>query len=301
MTDATPASLGDAQSKNRFADLPANDDFTIPLDWSSYTPEEHDRWNRLYGRCIETLKTRACPEYLDAITKLDLVGNGIPDMARLSDELEKFNGWRVVPVSGIVPDYAFFDHLANKRFPAGAFIRPENEMDYLEEPDIFHDIFGHIPLLTNPAYAAFSQAYGQARKRAIEYGCLENLITLYWFTIEFGLVRSGDGLKLFGAGMMSSAAEAKFALEDASPNRIRFDLERAMRTKALIDDFQQTYFVIDSFDTLLDACSQDFRPIYERLAGQDFYAPNEIIASDEVSHRGTREYFLNKQQARLAG
>lgn len=287
-TDAISAAVGAAEPKNRFADLPANDDFTIDLDWSSYTAAEHDRWNRLYARCIETLKSRACPEYLEAIGKLNLSENGIPNMARLSDELEKFNGWRVVPVSGIVPDYAFFDHLANKRFPAGAFIRPEREMDYLEEPDIFHDIFGHIPLLTNPDYAAFSEAYGKARKVAIEYGCLENLITLYWFTVEFGLVQSSDGLKLFGAGMMSSAAEAKFALEDASPNRIRFDLERAMRTKALIDDFQQTYFVIDSFESLLDVCSQDFRPIYERLAGHDFYQPHEIVATDDVIHRGTR-------------
>ena len=298
--DISSAAAGEISPKNRFADLPTNDDFSIVLDWSSYTPAEHDRWNRLYARCIETLKSRACPEYLEAITKLNLGGNGIPDMSRLSDELEKYNGWRVVPVAGIVPDYAFFDHLANKQFPAGAFIRPEHELDYLEEPDIFHDIFGHIPLLTNPAYAEFSQAYGKARKRAIEYDCLENLITLYWFTIEFGLVRSGDDLKLFGAGMMSSAAEAKFALEDPSPNRIAFDLERSMRTKALIDDFQQTYFVIDSFEALLAACAQDFGPIYERVAGKDLYQPHEILPSDEIIHRGTRAYFLDKQKAALA-
>ncbi|MEO1019628.1 MAG: phenylalanine 4-monooxygenase, partial [Pseudomonadota bacterium] len=160
-----------------------------------------------------------------------------------------------------------------------------------------HDLFGHVPLLTNPAYAEFTEASGKARKRAIDYGCLQNLITLYWFTIEFGLVRSGDGLKLFGAGMMSSAAEARFALESDSPNRIAFDLERAMCTKALIDDFQQTYFVIDSFDALLDACSQDFGPIYERLAGKELYEPHEIVEGDAVIHQGTREYFLAKQQA----
>lgn len=283
--------------KNRFAGLPANDDFTIALDWTGYTADEHDRWDRLCARCIEGLKTRACPEYLAAFETLELSESGIPDMEKLSDRLEGITGWRIVPVSGIVPDHAFFDHLANKRFPSGAFIRGEHEMDYLEEPDIFHDLFGHVPLLANPAYAEFTEAYGKARKRAIEYGCLQNLMTLYWFTIEFGLIRSNVGLKLFGAGMMSSAAEARFALESDSPNRIAFDLERAMRTHALIDDFQQTYFVIDSFEALLEACSQDFGPVYRRLAGKEFYQPHEIVDGDLVIHRGSRDYFLAKQQA----
>ena len=284
-------------SKTRFAHLPVADDRTVAFDHSLYTAEEHDRWNRLAARCKDVLRHRACDEYLAAMDALDLSGAGIPDAEKLSDELEQRTGWRVVPVAGYVPDKIFFEHLANKRFPIGVFIRPEHEFDYLEEPDIFHDVFGHVPLLTNPAYAAFSHAYGKARTKAAEHNCITELLNLYWFTIEFGLVKSDDGLKLFGAGLMSSAAEAKFALDDPSPNRLGFDLERAMRTNAFIDDYQQTYFVIDSFNDLLDICEQNFTPIYERLADNVRYEPGAVLSSDDVIHRGTQAYFQNGKHA----
>jgi phenylalanine-4-hydroxylase len=193
----------------------------------------------------------------------------------------------------------FFNHLANRRFPAGAFIRPEEELDYLQEPDVFHDIFGHVPLLANPVFADFMVAYGKGGQRAMQLGQLANLARLYWYTVEFGLIRTTAGLRIFGAGILSSVAESVFALESSSPNRVAFDLERIMRTQYAIDDFQQTYFVIESFEKLLAACYQDFRPIYERLAAAPDIEPFELIAGDEVLTRGTLDYFKKDQHSRL--
>ncbi|KNG94261.1 phenylalanine 4-monooxygenase [Pseudaestuariivita atlantica] len=273
--------------KNRYADAPRAADFTIDQMWSSYTAEEHDRWDRLYARATKVLRTRACPEFLHALDRLALSGGGIPDMAELSERLTPLTGWQVVPVTDLVPDDIFFDHLANRRFPAGAFIRPEAEFDYLSEPDIFHDIFGHVPLLADPVYADFMQAYGRGGARALERGQLKNLARLYWYTVEFGLIRGQGDLKLFGAGIMSSVAESRFALEDPSPNRIAFDLERVMRTEYDIDDFQKTYFVIDSFEDLRAACDADFGPLYDRLRTAPDIAPDAVIDGDDVLWRGT--------------
>jgi phenylalanine-4-hydroxylase len=277
--------------KNRFRDARRNPDFTIDQDWVSYSAAEHDRWDRLFRRSRAVLQDRACDEFLAMMDTLALSQSGIPDMAKLSDRLEKITGWRIVPVTDLVPDDVFFDHLANRRFPAGAFIRPEEEMDYLEEPDIFHDIFGHVPLLANPVYADFMQAYGRGGQRAMQLGRLANLARLYWYTVEFGLIRTGSGLRIFGAGIMSSTTESVFALESGSPNRVAFDLERVMRTKYVIDDFQQTYFIIDSFEKLLEACYRDFGPVYERITMATDIAAHELIEDDEVITKGTLAQF----------
>jgi len=284
-----------AEPTNRFRNARRNPDFTIDQDWESYTAAEHDRWDRLFARSQEILQNRACDEFIAMMHALNLSESGIPDMMRLSDRLEKITDWRVVPVAGLVPDDVFFDHLANRRFPAGAFIRPEAELDYLEEPDIFHDIFGHVPLLANPVYSDFMQAYGKGGQRALRLGRLTNLARLYWYTVEFGLIRTTAGLRIFGAGIMSSTTESVFALESDSPNRIAFDLERVMRTKYLIDDFQQTYFVIDSFVNLLDACYQDFGPIYERIGMAADIEAHDLIDSDEVLAKGTLAYFKERR------
>ena len=291
MAQAAPVMDTAAEEKNRYKNYKRNADYTIDQDWQSYSAAEHDRWDRLFARASEVLETRACPEYLDAMRSLKLSESGIPDMKKLSEKLSPVTGWQVVPVTDLVPDEIFFDHLANRRFPAGAFIRPESEMDYLEEPDIFHDIFGHVPLLANPVFADFMQAYGKGGQRAMQRGMLKNLARLYWYTVEFGLVRSGDGLKLFGAGIMSSATESVFALESASPHRVRFDLKRVMRTNYIIDDFQKTYFVIDSFEKLREDCMQDFASIYDALEGASVIEPHELAPEDEVITRGTLEYF----------
>lgn len=282
---------------NRYRNAARNPDFTIDQDWESYSAEEHARWDRLFARASATLRGRACDEYLAALNALELSRSGVPDMEKLSERLAELTGWRVVPVTDLVPDEIFFNHLANKRFPAGAFIRPESQMDYLEEPDIFHDVFGHVPLLANPLYSDFMQAYGEGGRRALRLGMLEKLARLYWYTVEFGLVCSPQGLRIFGAGIMSSAAESVFALADPSPNRIAFDLERVMRTRYRIDDFQETYFVIDSFAALLSDCYQDFGPLYARLETASDIAPGTLVAGDKVLHRGTGTYF--RRRARL--
>lgn len=286
----------EANSRNRFRAAPHNDDFTIDQDWNSYSAAEHERWDRLFARSQAVLQDRACAEFMEAASLLKLSDSGIPDMRRLSDRLEGIAGWRVVPVAGLVPDEVFFDHLANRRFPAGAFIRSEKEMDYLEEPDVFHDVFGHVPLLANPVFADFMQAYGQGGRRAMQLGRLQNLARLYWYTVEFGLIQTPQGLRIFGAGIMSSAAESVFALESDSPNRVAFDLERVMRTKYIIDDFQQIYFVIDSFRELLDECYRDFGPLYERMATTSDVEPHVLIEGDMVITQGTLGYFRDRRK-----
>lgn len=277
--------------KNRYHDAPRAADFMIDQAWETYSAEEHDRWDRLFRRQKDVTKGRACTTALQAMSQLELSPTGIPHMGRLSDRLEKLTGWRVVPVAELVPDEIFFDHLANRRFPAGAFIRPEAEFDYLQEPDIFHDIFGHVPMLANPVFADFMEAYGKGGQRAMRLGQLHNLARLYWYTVEFGLIREDDGLRIYGAGILSSPQETVFALEDDSPNRIGFDVQRLMRTKYIIDDFQQTYFVVDSFEALLDTCYRDFGTVYADVKGLPDYEAHEIAPDDEVIHRGTHAYF----------
>ena len=298
MSAVAQKQLIESDPKARFRNAPRKPDFTIGQDWGHYTPAEHDRWDRLFNRSQAILRNRACDEFVAMIEKLELSGSGIPDMEKLSDRLAKLTGWRVVPVAELVPDDIFFNHLANRCFPAGAFIRSEAEMDYLQEPDVFHDIFGHVPLLANPVYADFMQAYGQGSNRALALGRLANLARLYWYTIEFGLIRTAAGLRIFGAGIMSSVGESVFALESDSPNRIAFNLERVMRTKYVIDDFQQTYFVIDSFEKLLQDCYRDFGPLYERMKTASDIAPDQLVERDAVMSRGTLSFFKKRRATR---
>jgi len=294
MSVASELRRSESDPKQRFRNARRNPDFTIDQDWASYSAAEHNRWDRLFKRSRAILQGRACDEFIAALNALELSRSGIPHMERLSDRLEGLTGWRVVPVSDLVPDEVFFNHLANRRFPAGAFIRPEREMDYLEEPDIFHDVFGHVPLLANPVYANFMQAYGAGGQRATRLGRLPNLARLYWYTVEFGLMRTNSGLRIFGAGIMSSYGESVFALESDSPNRVAFNLERVMRTKYVIDDFQQTYFVIDSFDKLLEECYQDFGPVYERMGTTSDIEAHELLDGDDVLTKGTLAYFKER-------
>lgn len=286
--------------KNRYVGAPCNPDYTIDQRWDSYAPEEHDRWDRLFARQRKVLIGRACDAFLQAMDALELSASGIPDMARLSDRLEPITGWRVVPVADLVPDEIFFEHLANKRFPAGAFIRPEAEFDYLEEPDVFHDIFGHVPLLAHPVFAEFLQAYGEGGMKAQSRGQLHNLARLYWYTVEFGLMKTAKGLRIYGAGILSSPQESVFSLEDASSNRVALDLRRVMRTEYIIDDFQQTYFVIDSFEDLLNQCYQAFDPLYDEVRGCADLPAHTLTQTDAILHHGTHEYFEHKRAAAQA-
>ncbi|MBN9080444.1 MAG: phenylalanine 4-monooxygenase [Rhizobiales bacterium 62-17] len=272
-------------------------DWTIPQDWSSYRPDEHAMWDRLFQRQSAMLPQRVTPAFLEGLDILRLSKPGIPDFNELSDRLMKATGWQVVAVPGLVPDEVFFDHLANRRFVAGRFIRTPQQIDYLEEPDVFHDVFGHVPLLAHPVFADYMQAYGRGGLRAAGRGAIEKLARLYWYTVEFGLIRDGDHLRIYGAGIVSSYGESVFALDDPSPNRLGFGLKRLMRTNYKIDDYQQTYFVIDSLEDLLEKTEKtDFGPIYEELEGSEPYATDAVLPDDIVYHLGTQAYAHAKGQ-----
>ncbi|HWM62108.1 MAG TPA: phenylalanine 4-monooxygenase [Rhizomicrobium sp.] len=269
----------------------ANPDWTIPQEWDRYTPAEHAVWDRLFARQTGMLEGRVTSAFLRGLDVLRLSRAGIPDFAELSQRLEALTGWRVVAVPGLVPDAVFFEHLANRRFVAGRFIRRPDQLNYLQEPDVFHDLFGHVPLLSDPAFADYMQAYGAGGLRALQFGALEKLARLYWYTVEFGLIREGGGLKLYGAGIVSSFGESTFALDDPSPNRIAFDLDRVMRTDYRIDDYQQSYFVIDSFEQLRrQTADVDFAPVYRRLEGLSVLTPDAVLPTDKLTTRGTMAY-----------
>ncbi|VCU70003.1 Phenylalanine-4-hydroxylase [Pigmentiphaga humi] len=269
------------------AGRPERADWTVDQGWKRYTAEEHAVWKFLFERQSRLVPGRACREFEAGMRDLPIGADRIPDFRRLSDVLARRTGWQVVAVPGLVPDEVFFEHLANRRFPAGRFIRRADQLDYLEEPDVFHDVFGHVPMLMNPTLADFVQAYGEGGLRAQRLGVLPNLARVYWYTVEFGLVRQDAGLRIYGSGIISSYAESLFALDDPSPNRIRFDLARVMRTRYRIDDFQESYFVLDDLEDLLELASVDFAPLYESVRGLAEWEPGIVLPEDGVLSRGT--------------
>jgi len=269
----------------------AGADWTIPQGWEHYTAEEHATWDTLFARQSKLLPGRASEAYLRGLDVLKLSRPGIPDFEELSERLMTLTGWQVVAVPGLVPDDVFFDHMANRRFVAGNFIRRPDQLDYLQEPDVFHDVFGHVPMLADPVFADYLAAYGRGGQRALGLDALKYLGRLYWYTVEFGLVREDGDLRIYGAGIVSSYSESRFALEDSSPNRIGFDLARVMRTEYRIDDFQQNYFVIPSFEDLLRTTLEtDFAPLYEAIRAMPDIPVAEIVDGDEVVTRGTQDY-----------
>ncbi|WP_340588407.1 phenylalanine 4-monooxygenase [Erythrobacter alti] len=291
-----------------FSTLPevSSDVFTAPLkrpahvgtDWlepaqTQYTSEDDRIWDDLFARQMDILPGRACSAMLDGLEKLDLGKGGVPDFGELSEELGKRTGWSVVPVPMLIPDHVFFWHLANRRFPAGNFIRTRETFDYIQEPDVFHDVFGHVPLLTDPTFADYMQEYGRAGWKAMRYNRLKALGALYWYTVEFGLIMEQGEPRIFGAGILSGPTEAVFALEGQSPNRIMLNVDRVMRTDYVIDDLQPTYFVIESFENLYrQTVERDFDKLYNNLGPSFTYANSAVIDVDNVVHRGTQEYFL---------
>lgn len=269
------------------ASAPANTDWTIDQGWARYTAADHAVWRTLFERQTRLLPGRACDAFVAGMRALPISAERIPDFRQLSDVLQHATGWQLVAVPGLVPDAVFFDHLAQRRFPAGNFIRAADQLDYIEEPDVFHDVFGHVPMLMNPLMADFLQAYGMGGQRAQSLGVLEHLARVYWYTVEFGLVQQADGLRIYGAGISSSRAETVFALEDNSPNRVRFQLERVMATRYRIDDLQETYFVLRDLDELLGLAQLDFAPSYQRVRQVTAHAPGTLLADDVVLHRGS--------------
>jgi phenylalanine-4-hydroxylase len=260
-------------------------DFTVEQDWASYSERDHETWRALYRRQSGLIRRYACPDYVEGVERLD-AAEGVPDFARANERLSAATGWSIVAVPGLLPDAAFFDHLAARRFPVTVWIRRPEELDYLPEPDLFHDFFGHVPMLLNPIFADYMAAYGRGGRKAVREGGLGLLARLYWYTVEFGLIETADGLRAYGAGMLSSAAELPYSIEAATPRRIRFSLERIMSTEYMIDAFQKTYFVLRDFQELFDATRPDFRPIYERLAGRPALAADALLPGDTLVAHG---------------
>jgi phenylalanine-4-hydroxylase len=258
-------------------------DYTVPQNWDAYTDAEHALWKQLFERQSKLVERYAAPEFIAGVRALGAEANAIPRFEDANRVLAASTGWQIIAVPGLIPEENFFDHLANKRFPVTVWIRKPEEIDYLVEPDVFHDYFGHVPLLTNPIFARFMQAYGAAGPKAIALGGLKMLSRLYWYMVEFGLIRTANGLKVYGSGILSSKGETVYSIESPKPHRIGFDLIRVMRTDYLIDDYQQSYFVLESFEQLFEAgYNTDFAPIYREYASQPSYAPTTVLPSDKV-------------------
>lgn len=257
----------------------ARADFTVEQAWHSYSEAEQALWRRLYARQSQLVAGYACREFGAGLASTDCA-SAIPDLDRVSDALTRASGWRLVAVPGFIPDDQFFRHLAGRRFPVTVWLRKPEEFDYLVEPDIFHDFFGHVPMLFDRRFGDFVQRYGEQGLRALEVGALPMAARLYWYTVEFGLIDDADGLRAYGAGILSSGGETPYSVESAAPLRVRFDMQRCMRTRYMIDDYQKTYFVIRSFDQLADAMSQDLPAIIERLRGEPELEPDRLYPGD---------------------
>jgi phenylalanine-4-hydroxylase len=268
------------------------EDYTIEQDWAGYSADQHAIWRLLFERQQRLLVGRACDEYLDGLQGLGVAAQGIPDFRGLSELLDRATGWRIAAVPGLVPDEVFFAFLARRQFPSTCFIRRRDQLDYLQEPDVFHDICGHVPMLMNPVFADYMQAYGEGGLKALRLGHLRELARLYWYTVEFGLIATPLGLRIYGSGILSSAGESVYCLDDPRPNRLRFDLRRVMRTQYHIDRYQETYFVIDEFAELFAATRPDFAPIYREIAALPEIAADAVLPGE----RGNASFRIGKKE-----
>ena len=258
----------------------ADAQYVVQQDWHAYTADQHALWRRLYQRQAKLLPGRAADVYIDGLARLE-AEDGIPRLDRVSEKLQAATGWRLVAVPGLVPEQTFFEHLAARRFPVTVWLRKPEEFDYIVEPDIFHDFFGHVPLLFNPVFAGHLQEYGKGGLKAMPLGGLQFLARLYWYTIEFGLMETAQGLRAYGAGILSSGGEIEYCLTSSKPRRIGFDAERVMRTLYRIDDYQDTYFVIRDFEQLFAETAPDFTPIYARLSQQEPYVADTLLPGEK--------------------
>jgi len=262
----------------------AAEDWTVPQNWDALSDEDHRVWDTLFARQQKLLRGRAVEAFGEGLDILRLSRPGVPNFDELNERLHARTGWTVVAVPGLVPDDMFFRHLSERRFPAGNFIRGADSLDYLEEPDVFHDVFGHVPLLALPAVADFMAALGELGLKALDRGALHRLARLYWYTVEFGLARENGDLKIYGAGILSSFGETSYALESAKPHRIGFDMERVLRTAYRTDAFQLSYFVIDRFeDVLRFVQSGDFNDLCEALEGLPDFDPAEAPSGGRLA------------------
>ncbi|WP_213298489.1 phenylalanine 4-monooxygenase [Paraburkholderia sacchari] len=280
------------------AGLTTRPDFTVDQPLERYGAVDHAVWDRLYCRQMALLEGRACEAFIEGAQRIGLNVAHVPVFDAVSERLMAATGWRIVAVPGLVPERIFFEHLARRRFPVTWWMRRPDQLDYLQEPDCFHDLFGHVPLLTEPVFADAIHAYGQAAL-AVDESALPLLARLYWYTVEFGLMRDAGaphGVKIYGAGIVSSKGESLYSVESAAPNRLAFDLDRVLRTRYRIDTFQKTYFVIDSFARLFDALGTGIAAHLSDpapLVAAAPYAAGDVLHSDTVYTRGTREGWLD--------
>lgn len=279
-----PAVYGSSDRPPRGDYTRAGADYTCPQNYDSYTDADHDTYRRLYARQAALLPGLACDEFISALPSLG-ASDHIPRFEDINQRLRKATGWEIVTVPGLIPEVPFFTLLANRKFPVTDWIRKPEEFDYIVEPDVFHDLFGHVPLLFNPVFADYVQRYGQGGLKAASLGACEQLSRLYWYTIEFGLIRQKEGLRAYGAGILSSAGELQYAVSSDAPNRVPLQLDRTMRTRYKIDTYQQTYFVIDSFHQLFDMTAPDFAPVYQRLQGlPEIAADARLVEEESIQH-----------------
>jgi phenylalanine-4-hydroxylase len=272
---------GDRPPRGDYAKARA--DYTCEQDYAQYTPADHDTYRRLYTRQLQQLPGLACDEFIVAVQQLGAPEH-IPRFDAVSERLIKATGWQLVGVPGLIPEEAFFALLAARKFPVTDWIRKPEEFDYVVEPDVFHDLFGHVPLLFNPVFADYMQAYGAGGMKAGRLDAAELLARLYWYTVEFGLIATPQGLRAYGAGILSSAGELRHSVTSPQAERVAFDLQRLMRSRYKIDTYQATYFVIDSFDQLFEATAPDFTPVYrqvrERIAAEGEIDAGRVLAGE---------------------
>ncbi|WP_096667483.1 phenylalanine 4-monooxygenase [Polaromonas sp. AET17H-212] len=281
MGAAPPVVYGASERPPRGDYTRAGADYTCPQDYDSYTAADHDTYRRLYARQAALLPGLACDEFIAALPSLG-ASDHIPRFEGINQRLRQATGWEIVTVPGLIPEVPFFTLLANRKFPVTDWIRKPEEFDYIVEPDVFHDLFGHVPLLFNPIFADHMQEYGKGGLKAHGLGACEQLSRLYWYTVEFGLIQQKDGLRAYGAGILSSSGELQHAVQSLEPQRLPLDIERVMRTRYKIDSYQQTYFVINSFQELFDKTAPDFTPIYQRLQGLPDIAAGARPPEEEV-------------------
>ncbi|MBU6437184.1 MAG: phenylalanine 4-monooxygenase [Betaproteobacteria bacterium] len=276
-----PVTYGQSTRAPRGDYSSARDDYTCAQPVGAYTAAEHDRWRRLYDSRVRGLPGLAADEYLQALSRLD-ARETVPSLDRASEALYRATRWQLVAVPGLIPEQAFFALLAARKFPVTWWLREEHEFDYIVEPDVFHDFFGHVPLLFDPMFADYMQAYGEGGLKADRLNALQYLARLYWYTVEFGLIATPQGLRVYGAGILSSGSEPRHSVLDPRPKRVAFDLLRVMRSAYKIDDFQATYFVIDSYAQLFRETAPDFTPLYQRLAQMPDIAAGAVLPSDRL-------------------
>ncbi|WED42209.1 phenylalanine 4-monooxygenase [Legionella cardiaca] len=238
----------------------------------NYSDEEHRIWQLLYERQMKIIPGRACDEFVHGLSSLGLSPSGIPQLPDVSRHLKALTGWEVAPVAALISAREFFQLLAERRFPAATFIRCEEEIDYVQEPDIFHEIFGHCPMLTDPVYADFVCNYAR-RVLSLPEEEWPLLQRLFWFTVEFGLIKTSKGLRAYGGGILSSISETPYSVESDVAMRVLFDPVVAFRMPYRIDMLQPVYFVIDDYQMLYDFVEADIVQFIERAKALGEYPP----------------------------